>query len=221
MSTILSDEALFLAFARSRDRDALDALVARRYEGAYAFAARALADSALAEDVTQDAFLSLARSAHRFRPGRLFRGWWTTILLNAIRSAIRDRRRRERREAATDPERLAARGADVERHALRDEIESLLREIPEELRLPVSLHYLDGWTHRQIAEREGCTVATASSRIRRGARELRRAFSMAAGRARSRRGAFVPILPAALVYAAYLALAIAIALLLAATVILP
>lgn len=199
-----SDETLLLQFARSRDPDALETLIGRRYQRALSFAARSLGDAALAEDATQEAFLALARSAHRFQAGRPFQGWWTTILLNSIRSAFRERRRRA---AAAVPDTVPAPGADVDRSLLRGELEAGLARIPDDLREAVSLHYLEGRTHAEIAARMGCTVATASSRIRRGVRDLRRTLR--------RDGGACPVeLPAALAWTAYVLAAVGLAVLL-------
>lgn len=208
MTIAANEEALLLEFARTRDPRVLEDLVARRWDGACAFASRALGDPSLAEDATQEAFVRLVRSADRFEAGRTFRGWWTTILLNAVRSANRERRRRARRARGPVSDSVAGPRKDADRSLLGAELEAALAALPEDLGRAVRLHYLEGRTHSEVAASQGTTVATASSRIRRGVRELRRSMR------RADRGVARIEMPVALLYAAYVAVAVGIALLL-------
>lgn len=173
------DEALLGAWRRDRDEAALGELVRRHFGAAHRLAARALGDAAAAEDAAADAFAQVLRDADRFDPARgPFQAWLRTIVLNRVRDAARGRERRARREARVAvPEGTAPQGeAAVE----RAEVAARLQALPDDLRLPLVLHYWEGLSHAQVGEALGCPTGTASSRIRRGLEQLRAALGAAA-----------------------------------------
>lgn len=173
-----TDASLLVDYARG-DRGALDALVGRRWGGAYRVALRSLGDPGAAEDAAADAFAALVRSAPRFAPDRPFGPWFGAVLLNAIKKQERARRRREHHERrAAEARPVAVDGAsDLDGTRL----DPLLRDLPLDLRLPLVLHFYEGRTHAEVADALGCPVGTASSRIRRGLERLRGSLAGAAG----------------------------------------
>ena len=90
----LSDEALVALVARSSDA-ALRELYDRYGSTAYGLALRIVRDAALAEDVVQEAFLGVWRSAARFVPERAKASTW--IMTFVHRRAVDVVRREERR----------------------------------------------------------------------------------------------------------------------------
>jgi RNA polymerase sigma-70 factor (ECF subfamily) len=173
-----TDASLLVDYARG-DRGALDALVGRRWGGAYRVALRSLGDPGAAEDAAADAFAALVRSAPRFAPDRPFGPWFGAVLLNAIKKQERARRRREHHERrAAEARPVAVDGASDLDDA---RLEPHLRDLPLDLRLPLVLHFYEGRTHAEVADALGCPVGTASSRIRRGLERLRGSLAGAAG----------------------------------------
>jgi RNA polymerase sigma-70 factor (ECF subfamily) len=132
-----------------------------------------------AEDITQEAFLSIWRSRLRYDRARgSVRTWVLGIVHNRgidalRRSNVHDRRREtldgveERHEA---PERT-----DVEA-ARREEartVRSALETLPEEQRRTLELAYFGGFSHSQIAELLGMPIGTVKGRMRLGLEKLR------------------------------------------------
>ena len=137
-------------------------------------------NTSIAEDIVQEAFLSIWRSRLRYRRERgSVRTWVLGIVhhrgIDALRrNLVHDRRRvsaegiEERQEA---PERT-----DVEA-ARRDEARSVRRaldKLPDGQGQVIELAYFGGFTHTQIAEMLGMPVGTVKGRMRLGLEKLRR-----------------------------------------------
>jgi RNA polymerase sigma-70 factor (ECF subfamily) len=170
-----SDAQLLQAHAQG-DQGALEALIERRYDQAYRYCLRVLGNPSRADDAAQDAFVALIRGARRFDPKRAFGPWWGAILANTARDAVRSERRRHVREQRVT---ARSRNAAAESNAEHAEVESLVRGLPEVLRAPLTLHFYEGLTHREVASSLGCPPGTASSRIRRGLERLRKQLTAA------------------------------------------
>ncbi len=180
MDTVRTDEALVLEYARTASPAALEELVERHWPEAFRLALRVLGDSVAAEDTAQEALVWLVRVAKRFRPGAPFGPWFRTLVLNAARKTLRSRTRRRALE-----ERVAARLAstrrpsEADRRELSADVEERLYQLPEELRSPIVLHFMEGHSHEEVAALVGCPTGTASSRIRRGLEQMRASMARA------------------------------------------
>jgi RNA polymerase sigma factor (sigma-70 family) len=162
----LSDEALVALVARGED-DALAALYDRFGRTAYGLALRVVRDTALAEDVVQEAFLSLWRSAGRFVPERSRAGTWLLTLVH--RRAVDLVRREERRRS--EPIEAAPEAADdaaAEAPWLRlerERVQSALARLPDAQREAIELAYYGGFTQSELADRLGQPLGTIKSRM--------------------------------------------------------
>ena len=174
------DGALLVAFAREGDREALGEIVARRWPEAYRVARRVLGDPGSAEDAAQEALVALVRNAGRFEAGRPFGPWFQTLVVNAARKQARSRRRRATHETRAATFESAAVAPEGEARVVASEIESRLERLPLETRLPLVLHYYEGYTHDEVGSALGVPGTTARARVRRGVEELREALAGAA-----------------------------------------
>ncbi|HEY1379302.1 MAG TPA: sigma-70 family RNA polymerase sigma factor [Gemmataceae bacterium] len=170
------DRQLLAAFAESRAESAFAELVRRHGPLVRGVTRRVLGDADAADDVFQATFLVLARKAGavRWRPAV---GPWLYAV--AYRLACKARHRRLRfvrsdnlgalaQTRSPDPA-IAAAWAEV-RHILDDE----LARLPERLRSPLVLCYLDGRTRDEAAAALGWTLATLKRRLERGRSLLRK-----------------------------------------------
>lgn len=80
-----TDEQLMAAFARG-SRDAFSTLFQRYKSRIFGFFCRRVEDQSQAEELTQDTFLALLRSADRYQPTALFRTWLYAVALNILRA---------------------------------------------------------------------------------------------------------------------------------------
>lgn len=166
---IESDEELVARLAARRDEAALERLLERHWGGAYRVALRIGGDPGLAEDAAQEAFIALVEAAQGFEPGRSFRPWFLRIARNAALNAVRARGRRAHHEQAA----LKPPGnVELARLDQRDAVERVLACLGETYRRTVQLHFLDGFTQREVAELLETSEGTIASRIHRALRQL-------------------------------------------------
>lgn len=160
-----SDRELMLAARRGSD-SATENLVARHWNRAYRIAFAIIGDAHLAEDVTQEAMVSLLGSIGRFDIGRPLEPWLHRIVSNRALDWARDASRREQvgrlvappaSEAGSDPHLLEA-----------------LAALPPDQRAVVVLRHVAGYGTNEIARMLRVRRGTVGSRLRRGLDRLRR-----------------------------------------------
>ncbi|MEM7164404.1 MAG: sigma-70 family RNA polymerase sigma factor [Planctomycetota bacterium] len=151
------------------------AAIADYHASVYRVAYRTLHNAADAEDMAQEAFLRLWRSDPP--PARAaLRAWLVRVTLNLSINRIRAERSRRNRERTWSQ----ARNAASEEKAMDTEsLTAALENLPQELRLPISLHYHEGLHYREIATVLECPEGTVASRISRGRQELRQQLRLA------------------------------------------
>ena len=177
------------------DADAFGALYRRKRPDVYRFALHMTADEAVAEDVVQDAFMTVMRDAGRFDSGR---GAVTPWLCGIAKNHLRQRLARDRRlEAlAHDEEPVAeAAEADTLSQLIRSEQVELLRRavlsLPFRYREVVVLCDLQELSYQDAADALACAVGTVRSRLHRGRALL--AAKLAAAEAAERSAEAMPL----------------------------
>jgi RNA polymerase sigma-70 factor (ECF subfamily) len=175
-----SDEALLAGLAAGRLED-LDALYERYKTMAYGIARRITADDVLAEDVVQDAFLGVWRSADRYVAGKgSVRTWLLSIVHHRAIDAIRRRRPAtelpEEAEGARTPDALTMPDVwgEVSGQLDRETVAAALAVLPDAQREAVELAYFAGLTQTEIAVRTGVPLGTVKGRVRLALVTLRR-----------------------------------------------
>jgi RNA polymerase sigma-70 factor (ECF subfamily) len=178
VSDHLSDEAL-VARLCDRDTAAFTVLYDRHSRIAFGLAYRLLADPLAAEDVVQDAFLSLWRQAGSFRSQRAsVRTWLLSIVHHRAIDYLRRTASREVQSAMLieDVER-PDQSIDIPRDVCvameAEQVRAALATLPREQQQALELQYFGGLTHREIASRLSVPVGTVKSRQRIGLLKLR------------------------------------------------
>lgn len=174
-----SDEAV-LAAIQQRDDAALGELYDRYGRLAFGLAYRILGERGVAEDVVQDAFLSVWRRASSFQAGRgSARSWLMSIVHNAAIDRRRGRYRREQSDVQLDDVAYRLETDAEETFAVvaegiaAEQVRVALDELPLEQRQAIELAYFGGLTHQEIADRTVTPLGTVKSRMRLGLRKLR------------------------------------------------
>ena len=132
-----------------------------------------------AEDITQEAFLSIWRSRLRYDQARgSVRTWVLGIVHNRAIDALRRGTVHERRRETLDgvEERHEAKERTDVEAARREEarsVHSALDTLPEEQRRTIELAYFGGFSHSQIAEMLGMPLGTVKGRMRLGLEKMR------------------------------------------------
>ena len=174
----LADEELMQLVAGA-DADAFEVILERHADAAFSLAYRMCGRRSLAEDVAQEAFLSLWRSATRYDRARgSVRTWTLGIVHNRAidalrRSSVHDRRRAS--DDAMEQELEAPERTDVQAmsNAASEEIRVALGELPTEQRHVIELAYFGGFTHTEIASMLDTPIGTVKGRMRLGLEKLR------------------------------------------------
>jgi RNA polymerase sigma-70 factor, ECF subfamily len=177
----LADEEVMQLVQRGRP-NAFELLYDRHGGAAFSLAYRMVGGRAAAEDVVQEAFLSIWRSRLRYEPARgSVRTWVLGIVHNRAIDALRrnvaqDRRRadfegvEEQREA---PERTEV---EVARRQEATSVRSAIGELPVEQSRVIQLAYFGGFSHTEIAEMLDTPVGTVKGRMRLGLEKLSRSL---------------------------------------------
>jgi len=158
------------------DKTAFDVLVRKYQQRVANLISRYVRDASEVQDVSQEAFIKAYRALPNFRGDSAFYTWMYRIAINTAKNFLVSQSRRiplsnvdiqdaEQFEGTTSlkdnetPEKLL----------LRDDIEkmvfSTIEELPEDLKMAISLRELEGMSYDEIAEAMDCPVGTVRSRI--------------------------------------------------------
>jgi RNA polymerase sigma-70 factor, ECF subfamily len=162
----------------ARDQRALESLHGRFAGGMYAVAFRVTRSERLAQEAVQDALMAVWQDPRRFDPSRGSLGpWLYTLARYKAIDAVRREAAIKRRTAEVDLELYEAPDDvhdEVWRTMRRERINAAIAMLPEDQRRAVSLAFVEGLTHVEVAEREGIPLGTAKTRIRTALIRLRR-----------------------------------------------
>jgi RNA polymerase sigma-70 factor (ECF subfamily) len=141
---------------------------------------RILDDRQAAEEVLQDLFLQLWRSAAQFDSGRgSLPAWLMVIGRNRAISRLRGVRYREvLEEKEGDYANTFASDQNIEdqtaQRQLAQSLKAALATLPAEQRQALELAYFEGMTQSEIASKTGCPLGTVKTRVRTAMQSLRR-----------------------------------------------
>jgi RNA polymerase sigma-70 factor (ECF subfamily) len=182
----LADEDL-MGLVQDGEARAFEVIFDRHGGAAFSLAYRMCGRRAMAEDIVQEAFLSLWRSGARYDRARgSVRSWVLSVVHNRAIDAFRRGVAGERREVHDEglAERQPSRehtDTEVERRDEARMVRRALDELPQEQRQVIQLAYFGGFTHSQISEMLGLPAGTVKGRMRLGLTKLRLAIGETAG----------------------------------------
>jgi RNA polymerase sigma-70 factor, ECF subfamily len=164
------------------DAQAFEVIFDRHADAAFSLAYRMCGRRTTAEDVVQEAFLSLWRSGAQYDQSRgSVRSWVLRVVHNRAIDVFRRSTVRTSRDVADDgiTERMPAEedtGADVERRDEAVQVRTALDELPSEQRQVIELAYFGGFSHSQIADMLKLPAGTVKGRMRLGLNKMRHAL---------------------------------------------
>jgi RNA polymerase sigma-70 factor, ECF subfamily len=181
MGNLADEEVMHLV--QEGDPRAFELFYDRHSGPAFSLAYRMVGNRAVAEDVSQEAFVSVWRSRLRYQPERgSVRTWVLGIVHHRAIDALRRNAVHDKRRASAEgiEERFeASEQTDVE-VARREEaktVRAALGELPDEQVRVIELAYFGGFSHSEIADQLEMPIGTVKGRMRLGLEKLRRSLA--------------------------------------------
>jgi len=173
-------EAEAIERAKQGDASAFEALYNLHKRRVYSLCLRMTANTAAAEDLTQEAFLQLFRKIGTFRGESAFSTWLHRMAVNVVLMQLRKKglnvvpleetmegeEESPKKEPGADDVRLAG---SVDRLQLQHAI----AELPPGYRMIFLLHDVQGYEHNEIADMIGCSIGNSKSQLHKARMKLR------------------------------------------------
>lgn len=174
LQTTPSDVDL-LRLMTAGDEDAFTELYRRRQRGVYRFALQMSGSPAIAEDVTQEAFIVLMKTAARYDPDR---GTLAAYMYGIARNYVLRRLEQDRvyvplgdgaDDGVTPPAMIAAGDPldDLTRGEMIQSLRDSILALPAHYREVIVLCELHEMSYIEVADVVGCAVGTVRSRLHR------------------------------------------------------
>jgi RNA polymerase sigma-70 factor, ECF subfamily len=173
-------EAEAIERAKQGDAEAFEVLYHQHKRRVYSLCLRMTANTAAAEDLTQEAFLQLFRKIGTFRGESAFSTWLHRMAVNVVLMQLRKKglavvpledtfeseEESSRKEPGADDVRLTG---SIDRLQLKRAIDNL----PEGYRTIFLLHDVEGYEHNEIARIMECSIGNSKSQLHKARMKLR------------------------------------------------
>jgi RNA polymerase sigma-70 factor, ECF subfamily len=178
-------EATLVQRCVNSDESACAELVNEHQRMVVQLATNLLGDREEALDLSQDVFLRVFSTLHRFRGQSSLRTWIYRIAVNQARNRHRFWRRRHRADQVSLDEHVAVHGDCLSGHEaspdgvfaqkeLATRLRTALDHLPFDQRTAIILREIDGLSYEEIAFSLGIAIGTVKSRLTRARKALRR-----------------------------------------------
>jgi RNA polymerase sigma-70 factor (ECF subfamily) len=170
-----SDEQLIVKVGQG-DIRAFELLVSRHQKSALRAAQRFVSDRQEAEDLAQEAFLTIFRKAQKYEPKASFKTWFFTILLNLCRNSIK--KKKPIYYDTLPPEIVETAGSDdpaskFDRRQIQRALADAIAGLPENQRAAFILCHYENLSYAEAAKTIGVSVKAVESLLVRAKRALR------------------------------------------------
>ena len=169
-------DELTLAAAKRGDMRACEKIYRKFHAQAFTVAVRICNNRELAQDVTQEAFISAFKRMKQYRGDSPFWGWLRRVVVNHAISALR---KLPRHDAYELEDYMSPQQGDQNGLGNCMDLEQALVQLCDEDRMVVWLHDVEGYKHREIAEMVGKTESYSKTRLNRARVRLRELISEA------------------------------------------
>src|SRR5579872_669069 len=175
-------EAEAIRRAQQGDGDGFERLYKLHSRRVYAICLRMVANTTLAEDMVQDAFLQLFRKIQSFRGESAFSTWLHRLVVNMVLMRLRKKQLPSvsLEELMTPDEETGTPGHDVGTSDLRLDgsldrlnLERAVAELPDGYRTAFELHDVQGYEHSEMGKMTGCSVGNSKSQLHKARVRLR------------------------------------------------
>jgi RNA polymerase sigma factor (sigma-70 family) len=169
----VGDRELLSDFVFRRDAQAFETIVRRHGPMVYGVVRRILRDPHAEDDAFQATFLVLAKSAGRIRRRQSLASWLHGVAHRIARRAVANLRRSHELTPGMEPTTSHPGLPDEAAYCDVQLLDTELQALAPRFREPLVLHYLEGLSNKEVAERLGLSVTAVEGRMRRARKELR------------------------------------------------
>ncbi len=170
----VEDEGSLLARMAGGDLNAFEAVLASHQDGVLRSAMRIVRDESEAEDITQEAFLRLWKTAGTFKPsGGGIGGWLRQVARNLAIDRLRRSGRLTEFTPEHEPQAEADQHAGIDQRETAASVERALTALPERQRLALVLFHYEGQSLADIARELATTTDAVDGLLSRARRTLR------------------------------------------------
>jgi len=173
-------EAEAIERAKLGDEEAFEALYRLHKRRVYSLCLRMTANTATAEDLTQEAFLQLFRKIGTFRGESAFSTWLHRMAVNVVLMQLRKKglplvSLEETMETEEESPKKEPGAEDVRLAGSinRIRLEQAIGDLPPGYRMVFLLHDVEGYEHNEIAEMVGCSIGNSKSQLHKARMKLR------------------------------------------------
>jgi RNA polymerase sigma-70 factor (ECF subfamily) len=180
------NEAQAIEKAKQGDAEAFQALYDRHRRRVYSLCLRMTANTAEAEDLTQEAFLQLYRKIATFRGESAFSTWLHRLSVNVVLMHLRRKslpvvsleETTQPGEEDTPKKDFGAEDVALAGSIDRLQLQRAVESLPPGYRMIFLLHDVQGYEHNEIASIVGCSIGNSKSQLHKARMKLRDLLKM-------------------------------------------
>ena len=180
-----SNEAELIERAKQGDAQAFQALYDKHKRRVYSLCLRMTANTAEAEDLTQEAFLQLYRKIGTFRGESAFSTWLHRLSVNVVLMQLRRKslpvvslEETTQGEEDTPKKDFGAEDLALAGSIDRLQLQKAVDDLPPGYRTIFVLHDVEGYEHNEIATIVGCSIGNSKSQLHKARMKLRDLLKM-------------------------------------------
>ncbi len=180
-----SNEAELIERAKLGDAQAFQALYDKHKRRVYSLCLRMTANTAEAEDLTQEAFLQLYRKIGTFRGESAFSTWLHRLSVNVVLMQLRKKslpvvslEETTQGEEDTPKKDFGAEDLALAGSIDRLQLQKAVDDLPPGYRMIFVLHDVEGYEHNEIATIVGCSIGNSKSQLHKARMKLRDLLKM-------------------------------------------
>lgn len=173
-------EAEAIERAKQGDAEAFEALYNLHKRRVYSLCLRMTANTAEAEDLTQEAFLQLFRKIGTFRGESAFSTWLHRMSVNVVLMHLRKKglpvvslEETTEGEEDTPKKDFGAEDVNLAGSIDRLRLQNAVERLPPGYRAIFVLHDVEGYEHNEIAQLVGCSIGNSKSQLHKARMKLR------------------------------------------------
>ncbi|MEI8046573.1 MAG: RNA polymerase sigma factor [Bacteroidota bacterium] len=160
-----------IAACKRGDASAQRVLVKMYFGYVKSIALRYSSDNELAGEILNESFLKVFNNLHKYDDNQAFKGWLRTIVVNTAIDSYRKNKQLPQHENLDNVE-LADINEDALSSISAEEILTLVQQLSPVYRMVFSLYVIDGYSHKEIAEKLGIKEGTSKSNLQDARKKL-------------------------------------------------